>query len=95
MEFQVRILKWVAISFSGHHPDLDQTRVSCVSCIRRWILYHYATREASLGGWNDNPLQYSSLGKAHGQRSLAGYSPWGCKESDTTELLRTQHTTPP
>ena len=24
-------------------------------------------------------------GKSHGQRSLAGYSPWGCKESDTTE----------
>ena len=23
----------------------------------------------------------------HGQRSLAGYSPWGCKESDTTEQL--------
>ena len=23
-------------------------------------------------------------GKAHGQRSLVGYSPWGCKESDTT-----------
>ena len=22
-----------------------------------------------------------------GQRSLVGYSPWGCKESDTTELL--------
>ena len=21
----------------------------------------------------------------HGQRSLAGYHPWGCKESDTTE----------
>ena len=26
------------------------------------------------------------LGKSHGQRSLAGYSPWGCKESDTTEV---------
>ena len=26
-------------------------------------------------------------GKTHGQRSLAGYSPWGCKESDTTEPL--------
>ena len=25
--------------------------------------------------------------KFHGQRSLAGYSPWGCKESDTTELI--------
>ena len=24
-------------------------------------------------------------GKFHGQRSLVGYSPWGCKESDTTE----------
>ena len=23
----------------------------------------------------------------HGQRSLVGYSPWGCKESDTTEQL--------
>ena len=25
-------------------------------------------------------------GKFHGQRSLAGYSPWGRKESDTTEV---------
>ena len=24
-------------------------------------------------------------GKLQGQRSLAGYSPWGCKELDTTE----------
>ena len=23
-------------------------------------------------------------GKSHGQRKLAGYSPWGCKELDTT-----------
>ena len=26
-------------------------------------------------------------GKYHRQRSLAGYSPWGCRESDTTEQL--------
>ena len=26
-------------------------------------------------------------GKFHGQRSLVGYSPWGHKESDTTERL--------
>ena len=26
-------------------------------------------------------------GKFHGQRCLAGYSPWDCKESDTTEQL--------
>ena len=24
-------------------------------------------------------------GESHGQRSLVGYSPWGGKESDTTE----------
>ena len=26
-------------------------------------------------------------GKSHGKRSLAGYSPWGHKESDTAEHL--------
>ena len=30
-------------------------------------------------------------GESYGQRSLAGYSPCGCKESDTTET--TQHNT--
>ena len=28
-------------------------------------------------------------GKSHKQRSLAGYSPWGHKESDTTGQLST------
>ena len=27
-------------------------------------------------------------GESHGQRSLAGYGPWGCKESDRTEATR-------
>ena len=26
-------------------------------------------------------------GKSYGRRSLVGYSPWGCEESDTTERL--------
>ena len=30
-------------------------------------------------------------GKSHKQRSLMGYSPWGHKESDTTEWLNHQH----
>ena len=29
-------------------------------------------------------------GEAHGQWSLAGYNPWGLKESDRTEQLHTQ-----
>ena len=39
----------------------------------------------SPGGGHDNPVQYSCLETPHGQRSLAGNSHWGCKESDTTE----------
>ena len=36
-----------------------------------------------------NPLQYSCLENPRGQRSLVGYSPWGCKLSDMTEWLST------
>ena len=43
---------------------------------------------SSPGGGQGNPLQYSCLENPHGQRSLAGYSPWGPKESDMTA----QHT---
>ena len=45
----------------------------------------------SPGGGHGNPLQYTCLENPHGQRSLAGYSPWGYKESDTTEQLTTAH----
>ena len=31
----------------------------------------------SPGKGNGSPLYYSCLGEFHGQRSLAGYSPWG------------------
>ena len=31
-------------------------------------------------------------GESHGQRSLAGYSPRGCKESDTAEATESTHT---
>ena len=44
----------------------------------------------SPGGEDGNPLQRSCLENPHGQRSLAGCSPWGCKKSDMTEQL-TQH----
>ena len=34
-------------------------------------------------GWQPSPV--FSPGESHGQKSLAGYSPWGHKDSDTTE----------
>ena len=35
--------------------------------------------------WQSTPVLLP--GKSHGQRSLVGYSLWGCKESNTTERL--------
>ena len=52
------------------------------------------TRVQSLG--REDPLEKGMAttpvflpGKSHGQRSLAGYSPWGHKESDATERAHT------
>ena len=42
----------------------------------------------SPGGVHGNALQYSCLeNSSQGQRNLASYSPWGHKDSDTTEQL--------
>ena len=43
----------------------------------------------SSGEGHGNSLQYSCLENPYGQRSLAGYSPWGHKESDMPEQLST------
>ena len=40
--------------------------------------------------WQPTPVFLP--GESHGQRSLVGYSPWGHKESDVTEVAdHTQH----
>ena len=39
----------------------------------------------SPGGGHGYPLQYSCLDNPHGYRNMAGYSPLGHKELDTTE----------
>ena len=50
-------------------------------------------------GWED-PLEEEMAARSsllacesHGQRSLAGYNPWGHKESDMTERLDTSTNT--
>ena len=46
--FQARILEWVAISFSkGSSPPRDWNHISCIG---RWIFYHWATYLARLFG---------------------------------------------
>ena len=55
------------------------------------------TRDSS----QEDPLEegmatHSSIhflpGESHGQRSLEGYSPWGCRESDMTDQLSMHRT---
>ena len=44
-----------------------------------------------LYSWKWQPAPLFLPRKFHGQGSLAGYNPWGCKESDTTERLEHTH----
>ena len=49
---QARILEWAAISFSGKssRPG-DRTHISCVSCIGRLTLYHWAWEASTCCYW--------------------------------------------
>ena len=48
-----------------------------------------SAEEVSLTPWRRKwqPTPVFLLGQSHGQRSLAGYSPWGLKELEMTERL--------
>ena len=45
-------------------------------------------RSSGVGNGKNTPVFLP--GKSHGQRSLVGYSPWGCRELDMTERLSRQ-----
>ena len=84
---QLKLLKWrVLWGFPGGASG-KESACQCMRHRRRgfcpWIGKMPWDRK-----WEPTPVFL--LGKSHGQRSLAGYSLQGCKESDTTEV--TQHT---
>ena len=70
--FQARVLEWGAIAFFRDLPDPG-------------IELSSFTSPAWRRQWHPTPVLLP--GESHGQRSLVGYSPWGRKESDTTERL--------
>ena len=65
-------------------PDGSEGKASCLQCGRPgfdpWVGKILWRRK-----WQPTPVLLP--GKSHGQRSMVGYSPRGCKESDTTERL--------
>ena len=75
----VHLLAW---RLSGKEPAWQ-----CRRCCRRgfdpWVgKISYRMK------WQSTPVFLP--GESHGQRSLVGFHPWGCRESDVTECLRRQ-----
>ena len=59
--------------------------VRCLPAIRETRVRSWVGKISWRRKWQSTPVLLP--GKSHGQRSLVGYSLWGCKESDTTERL--------
>ena len=80
-------LHWQVGSYPLHQPGkshvFSSLSVPAVVTIAAIVtIYPLTTRK-----WQPTPIFLS--GESHGQTSLAGYSPGGCKESDMTEPLST------
>ena len=75
-------------SYKAIKSGTESTRASLVAQRLKRLPAMWETRVRFLG-WED-PLKkematHSSIHSSHGWRSLVGYSPQSCKESDTTE----------
>ena len=62
----------------------------CLQCRRPAQVQSWVRKIPWRREWLPTPVFLP--GEFHGQRSLAGYSPWGCKESDSTEQITHIHT---
>ena len=56
---------------------------------RRWGFDLWVRKTLWRRPWPPTPVFLS--GESHRRRSLVGYSPWGCKESDTAERLNSNN----
>ena len=73
------------ISLSDGLPRWLSGKDTACQCRRqeRWRFYPWVRKIPWRRAWQ--PTLVFLPGKSHGQRSLAGYSPWGRKELNTTE----------
>ena len=82
---------------SDHHVTDDPSSLQWLSCKKKSVcqcescgrcsFYPWVGKIPWRRKWQPTPVFF--LGKSHGQKNLAGYSPLGCQESDTTEHART------
>ena len=84
VDFHV-FLPWISVS-SAYLLSLTSTFSGSLPIYCQWFFQIWFL---SLEPWRRqwHPTLVLLPGKSHGWRSLVGYSPWGRKESDTTERL--------
>ena len=79
-------IKLINISITSYGDSLVAQMVKNLPAIFRRPGFHLWVGKILWGRkWQPTPVFLP--GKSHGQRRLAGYSPWGCKELDRTEQL--------
>ena len=72
----------ILAGFPGGTSD-KEPGCQCRRC-KRLRFDPYARKIPWRREWEPTPVFLP--GDSHGQRSLVGYSPWGYKEADTTEM---------
>ena len=79
------LLKKIFFYFELGASPVAQWQRICLQCrSRRWRGFDPWVRKIPWRrAWQPNPVFLPA--ESHGQRSLAGYSPWGQEESDMTE----------
>ena len=94
------IVQWTVNSSSGRKSEKPSTRgfpggtsgkESTYKCRRRkrHVFVPWVWKISWRRAWQPTPVFLP--GKSHGHRSLVDYSPWGHKESDTTEVTENTH----
>ena len=65
---------------SWGRKELDMTEQLQFTNFTHFILSHWRRK------WQPTPIFLP--GESYGQKSLTGHGPWGCRESDTTEVTK-------
>ena len=96
-EFGEILIFWTSVVKHQHWKFVSQTASKVIMLsLPQWLSGKESAcqwRRCGFGSWVGKillrrkwqPTPVFLPGESHGQRSLVGYSPWGCKESDTTE----------
>ena len=74
-------------SYRWAHRVLVAQSVKNLPAMQETLVQSLGQEDPLEKNWQPTPVFLPRV--FYGQRSLAGYSPWGCKESDMTEQLTT------